>query len=171
MGFKQGHAAVDALAHNPPLTRAVLSTPAEMREQLLQVTRTAEHSLCIYTAELSPDLYGQAAFLKALKHLVLARRYARVRILSSAPATLDEHTQPICTMAMRLPSLIEIRSVPAADMGAAEFVVADGRALVYRIHRNRWDGMVEHNDPAVAKFYLTHFDSAWSDATPTRLSN
>lgn len=145
-------------------TRSVLNSMAEMREQLLVVTRSAEHSLVIYSADLTTLLFGHAPFLEALKYLVLARRYARVRILTGpGPYRLvPRHT--LLTMAERLPSLIEIRTVPPDAIGTVEFVIADNRALVYRIHHARWDGMADLNDPAVAKFYLAQFDALWQAA-------
>lgn len=145
-------------------TRSVLNTAAEMREQLLVVTRCAEHSLVIYASELSAALYGQATFLEALKYLVLARRYARVRILTSTEPYHLTLRHALLSMAERLPSLMEIRTVPADMLGASEFVIADSRALVYRIHNSRWDGMADLNDPAVAKFYLAQFDATWQAA-------
>jgi hypothetical protein len=163
---QQSREASDATQSAPltTSTRSVLSTLAEMREHLLVVTRAAEHSLSIYTADLAAALYGQPPFLEALKYLVLARRYARVRILTSTTPDASTQTQALLSMAERLPSLMEVRTASAAVLGAAEFAIADGRALVYRIRNDRWDGMVDLNDPAVAKFYLGQFDSAWQAA-------
>lgn len=160
----------DDVAPTPPgslakSTRSVLSTLLEMREQLLVVTRTAEHSLSIYTAALGSELYGQPAFLEALKYLVLARRYARVRILTDSSVATNAPRHALLGMAERLPSLMEVRMIDAATLGPAEFVIADARALVYRIRNDRWDGMVDLNDAAVAKYYLGQFDSAWQAAT------
>lgn len=153
-----------ALPGSGTLTRTVVSTLPELRNQLLDVTRAAEHNLVIYAAELSAELYAQPAFLDALKHLVLARRYARVRILTSALPHQLSPRHPLLSMAERLTSLMEIRTVPTDILGATEFVIADHRAIVYRLHRTRWDGMADLNDTAVAKFYLAQFDAMWHAA-------
>ena len=160
----QGAAPNEFVSGSGTVPRSVLNSLAEMREHLLAVTRCAEHNLVIYAAQLSSTLYAQPAFLEALKCLVLARRYARVRILTSTIPYQLTPRHPLLVMAERLPSLMEIRTVPTDALDATEFVIADSRALVYRIHHSRWDGMADLNDGAVAKFYLARFDAWWQAA-------
>lgn len=146
-------------------SRMILSTPDEVRTQLIAVTRLAERSLCIYTKTLESELYEQPAFLDALKRLVLARSFARVRILlAELSPTLNRH--PVVSLAARLPSLIDIRVMRAKHYDASAFVVVDERAVVYRMHCTRWDGMADHKDVAVARLYMGQFERAWAESLP-----
>jgi len=46
-------------------------------------------------------------------------------------------------------------------LGSAAFIIADDRALVYRVQASRWDGIAELNDPLIARKYLAYFDEVW----------
>lgn len=143
-------------------TRVVLSSMEEVRQQIVAVTRQAERSLAIYTKVLEAEIYEQASFVEALKRLVLARPFARVRILLAEHDVHDKH--PLFVMAARLPSLMEIRAMPMRQYDASVFVVADERAVVYRMHCTRWDGMADMQDQPVAKMYLGKFEQAWAES-------
>lgn len=52
----------------------------------------------------------------------------------------------------------------AAQCGA--YLVADDRAVVYRLRADTWDGIADFNNPSVARLYLTEFDALWSRSAP-----
>lgn len=149
--------------------RTILASLEEFRREVVAVTRSAERSLAVYTTRLEPEIYAYPAFVEAVKRLVLARSFARVRILvAEADAALDsEH--PLATIAARLPAMMELRLMPTEQCDGSGFVVADEAAVVYRMHCTRWDGIAELYDPPVAKMYLGRFDRIWPDATPLRI--
>jgi hypothetical protein len=65
-------------------------------------------------------------------------------------------------LARRITSHIEIRRVkPDSRDNQSAFLIADDRALVYRLQASRWEGIVEMNDPLVARRYLNYFDDIW----------
>jgi hypothetical protein len=65
-------------------------------------------------------------------------------------------------MGRRLTSCIDIRPVIGAiRQRAAGYVIADDRAIVYRVHPDRWDGVADLNNPPVARQYLDEFDEIW----------
>src|SRR6185437_8806324 len=72
---------------NPATTRpaseslTVLSTLAEARSAVNEIAATAQRLISIYTPDLEPDLYDQTPFLEVIKHFVLARSFAKVRVL------------------------------------------------------------------------------------------
>lgn len=148
----------------------VFTTQTETREQLLGVTRSAEKQLAIWSTNLAVGLLETPGFLEALKRFVLARRHARVRILTRIPPESSEQTQALLAMAECLPASFEMRTLADAGLDAGELLVSDDRGVVYRIHTDRWDGMANQNDPLVARFYLTQFDTAWRSAVPTARS-
>ena len=40
--------------------------------------------------------------------------------------------------------------------------IADEQALVYRARAESWEGMSDTHEPAVARMYLSKFDSLWN---------
>jgi hypothetical protein len=67
-------------------TRTILTTMPEVREASLKVAKSAQRLLSIFTQDLEPLIYGEEPFLEAIKRLVLARSYAKVRVLLADPS-------------------------------------------------------------------------------------
>ncbi|MDE2294596.1 MAG: hypothetical protein KGL36_03950 [Gammaproteobacteria bacterium] len=147
----------------PASTRSILSTMEEVREASLQVARSAQRLLSIFTHDLEPMIYGEEPFLEAIKRLVLARSYAKVRVLLADPSRAMFDNNKFLILARRLTSCIDLRTMgPEYPASAGAFIIADDRALVYRLRIDRWDGISDMNDPAVVRRYLTFFDEVWS---------
>jgi hypothetical protein len=148
-------------------TRTILSTVEEVRAAALQVATAATRLLAMYTQDLDPQIYDQPRFLEAIKRLVLARGYAKVRVLLADPARTSYESSRFIALARRITSHIEVRTVvpPLRDNPSA-FLIADDRALVYRRQARSWDGIAEMNDPVVARLYLDHFDETWLASAP-----
>ncbi|MGE0113507.1 MAG: hypothetical protein AB7T07_01275 [Steroidobacteraceae bacterium] len=144
----------------------VFTTQTETYEQLLGLTRSAVKQLAIWSTNLDSGLWESPGFLEALKRFVLARRHARVRVLTPQLPDTGERRHALLAMAERLPASFEVRTAAQAGLDAGELLLADDRGVFYRIHVDRWDGMSDLNDPLVARFYLTQFDSAWRAAVP-----
>jgi hypothetical protein len=66
-------------------TRTIVTTMPEVREASLKVAKSAQRLLSIFTQDLEPLIYGEEPFLEAIKRLVLARSYAKVRVLLADP--------------------------------------------------------------------------------------
>jgi len=144
-----------------PGTLTILTTMPEVREASLKVAKSAQRLLSIFTQDLEPLIYGEEPFLDAIKRLVLARSYAKVRVLLADPsrAMVDNR---FLGLARRLASCVDVRAMSAeyaASTGA--FIIADDKALVYRLQADRWDGIADMNDPAVVRKYLKFFDEVW----------
>ncbi|GEM_PF-269521 len=54
----------------------------------------------------------------------------------------------------------------AATQGCGAFLVADERAIVYRLRADTWNGIADFNNPAAARLYLAEFDALWALSTP-----
>lgn len=162
----------DTGSHMLSSAPVVFTTQSEIREQLLSITRSAERQLTIWSSDLNSGLLETPGFLEAVKRFVLARRHARVRILTRqmpAPAA-DEPRNALLAMAERLPASFEVRTIANPGLDAGELLLADERGVLYRIHMDRWDGMADLNDPLVARFYMTLFDAAWRTALAVDLT-
>ena len=79
-----------------------------------------------------------------------------IMLSSSAPSAAPDYA-------------IEVRHL-RADLrnNTAAFLIADERALIYRLQASSWDGIAEMNDPPVARRYLAYFEDVWQASEPHR---
>ena len=109
----------------------VLTTLAEVRSAVSQVAASAQRLISIYTPDLEPDLYDQTGFLEVIKHFVLARSFAKVRVLLAEPTRVMRDSNRFVAMGRRLSSCIDLRDVAAeARQRASAFLIAEDRAIV-----------------------------------------
>jgi hypothetical protein len=142
--------------------RQVLSSREEVRAAVAQVTGLANRSLAILTHDLEPDIYDHDDFLETLKRFILARPFARVRVLIADPVRAMKDGNRFVSMGRRLNSYIEFRNVKPQYRNHAEaFCIADEHAIVYRARAESWEGMSDTYQPAVARRYLDMFDELW----------
>jgi len=143
--------------------RRVLSGKDEIRAAVIEATANATRALAILTPDLEPELYDQTDFLDALKRFILARGFARVRVLVTQPSRSLKTGNEFVAMADRLNSYIEFRHLkPEIATRDDAFFIADEKAIVYRTHWDAWDGMSDPCEPAVARYYLDSFDELWN---------
>ncbi|MGH8298090.1 MAG: hypothetical protein ACRES6_02260 [Steroidobacteraceae bacterium] len=145
----------------------VLTTLSEVRSAVCQVAASAQRLISIYTPDLEPDLYDQTGFLEVIKHFVLARSFAKVRVLLAEPTRVMRDSNRFVAMGRRLSSCIDIRYVAAeARQRASAYLIADDRAIAYRMRADTWDGVADINNPPVARLYLQEFDQIWDASAP-----
>jgi hypothetical protein len=168
----QGSALPDNSTSRSDLSQIlVISSLEEMRSAADSVAASAQRLMSIYTPDLEPDLYDQNGFLEIVKHFVLARRFAKVRVLLSDSGRLLRDNNRFIAMGRRLTSCIDIRPAAAsAKQRACGYLIADDRAIVYRVHSDRWDGVADLNNPPVARQYLDEFDEIWHASSPDDLA-
>lgn len=142
--------------------RTVISTAEDATQAATVVASNARRVLSIYSDDLESPIFEHAPFLEAVKRLVLGRRFAKVRVLIRDATRLPHHRHRFVQLARKLTSHIEIRVAPPpyADDPSA-YVIADERATLYRLQHDRWDGICDLDDRAVARLYLDRFDEAW----------
>jgi hypothetical protein len=144
----------------------VISSLEEMRAAVDAVAASAQRLMSIYTPDLEPELYDQNGFLEIVKRFVLARRFAKVRVLLSDSGRLLRDNNRFIAMGRRLTSCIDIRpAVGAVKQRAHGYLIADDRAIVYRVHADRWDGVADLNNQPIARQYLDEFDEIWHAST------
>jgi hypothetical protein len=143
--------------------RQVLTNVAEVRAAVIQVTGIANRTLAIMTHDLEPEIYDHDEYLETLKKFILARTFARVRVLILEPARVVLSASRFVAMGRRLNSYIEFRRVtPDLANHPEAFFIADEQALVYRARAESWEGMSDTHEPAVARMYLSKFESLWN---------
>jgi len=143
--------------------RTVLSSVEDVRAAVVEVVGLANRGLSIMTHDLEPQIYDHDDFLETLKRFILARSFARVRVLILDPNRVIKTGSRFVTMGRRLNSYIEFRNVkPEYRTHHEAFCIADEHALVYRARAETWDGMSDTYEPAVARIYLSTFDTIWN---------
>ncbi|MEP7246619.1 MAG: hypothetical protein ABI885_23470 [Gammaproteobacteria bacterium] len=148
-------------------TLTVLTSLSEARAAVNKAAASAQRLISIYTPDLEPDLYDQSPFLEIIKHFVLARSFAKVRVLLVEPSRVMRDSNRFVAMGRRLSSCIDIRYVTGdAPQRASAYLIADDRAIVFRMRADTWDGIADFNNPPVAKLYLTEFDNVWNASAP-----
>ena len=141
----------------------VLTTLAEARAAVNKAAGSAQRLISIYTPDLEPDLYDQTAFLEIIKHFVLTRSFSKVRVLLAEPTRVMRDSNRFVAMGRRLSSCIDIRYVAAqSPQRASSYLIADDRAIVYRMRADTWDGVADINNPSAARVYLQEFDQVWN---------
>ena len=148
-------------------TLTVLTSLAEARLAVNKAAGVAQRLISIYTPDLEPELYDQSAFLEIIKHFVLARSFSKVRVLLVEPSRVMRDSNRFVAMGRRLSSCIDIRYVTGdAPQRASAYLIADDRAIVFRMRADTWDGIADFNNPPVAKLYLGEFDGVWNASAP-----
>jgi hypothetical protein len=156
-------AAGSASSRQSTETLTVLTSLAEVRVSVNEIAATAQRLISIYTPDLEPDLYDQTAFLDVIKHFVLTRSFSKVRVLLAEPTRVMRDSNRFVAMGRRLSSCIDIRYVAAqSPQRASSYLIADDRAIVYRMRADTWDGVADINNAAVARVYLQEFDQVWN---------
>lgn len=136
-----------------------------MRQAVIEVAREASRKVSIFTHDLEPGIYDDPDFLEVIKRLVLSQTYSRIRVLIADPTRAVKNGNNFVHLGRRLNTYIEFRHVREDLRTHAEsFCIADETALVYRLQANRWDGIADTFEPAVARLYGTMFDEIWLDS-------
>lgn len=145
----------------------VLTSLAEARAAVNKAAGAAQRLISIYTPDLEPDLYDQSPFLEIIKHFVLSRSFSKVRVLLVEPSRVMRDSNRFVAMGRRLSSCIDIRYVASnSPQRASAYLIADDRAIVYRMRADTWDGIADFNNQPVARLYLTEFDAVWNASAP-----
>ena len=143
-------------------TPRLVAGPAETRAAIIDIVGRAQRSLTILTPNLEPEIYEHDDFLVTLKRFVLAKSFARVRVLITEPERAIKPGNQLVQMGQRLSSYIELRNLAESlrpDVRA--YCIADADSVLYRANYSTGDGMVAQNAPEIAKLYLSEFDELW----------
>jgi len=143
--------------------RWVLAAKEDTLAAAIEIAAVAQRGLAILTPDLEAGVYDHERFLEIVKHLVLAKRFARVRVLISEPQRTIRLGNRLVGLGRRLNTYIEFRNVHEDYREHREaFLLADDVALLYRINHARWEGIADTYEPAVARRYLALFEEIWT---------
>ncbi|MEO8444357.1 MAG: hypothetical protein ABI567_05050 [Gammaproteobacteria bacterium] len=149
--------------------RWVLATMDDTLAAAIEIAAVARRGLAILTPDLEPGVYDHERFLEIVKRLVLAKRFARIRVLISDPQRTIRLGNRLVGLGRRLNTYVEFRNVHEDYREHREaFLLADDVALLYRINCARWEGIADTYEPAVARRYLTLFEEIWAASETSR---
>jgi hypothetical protein len=142
--------------------RWVISTKDEMRQAVIEIASEASRRISIFTHDLDPGIYDDPDFLEIIKHLILSQTYSRIRVLIADPSRAMKNGNDFVHLGRRLNTYIEFRHVREDLRTHPEsYCIADETALAYRLQHEKWEGIVDTHEPAVAKLYGETFDDIW----------
>ena len=166
--------------NNPPAPTATLSDvttadgrealqPIESREDIRQHTLKlfgqARHSLCLYSPDLEPWLYNHNDIAQASRRFLLAHPRNRLRILLADPTPVIQHGHRLLTLARRLTSGLQIRTLnPAYPAQSAAILVIDHCGLLVRPGPEHTTGYALYQSLGRARAMRHQFDSAWEQS-------
>ena len=122
---------------------SVITSIAEARIAVDTAAASATRMLSIYTQDLEPEVYDQTPFLEIIKSFVLARSFAKVRVLLVDPTRVMTDTNRFIAMGRRLSTYIDIRYVAShmPQQRSCAYLIADERAIVYRLRADTWTAL------------------------------
>ena len=135
-------------------------------EAAFEVAAQAQRSLTIMTPDLEPGVYDHEDFLEIVKRLVLAKRYARVRVLVTDPSRTVRNGNRLVALGRRLNTYIDFRNLHEryrTDIHPA-YIIADESAVLYRANGRRYEGIMGRNEPAIARQHLDAFEQPWEES-------
>jgi hypothetical protein len=130
--------------------RWVISSKDEMRQAVIDVIGEASRRISIFTHDLEPGIYDDPDFLEVVKHLVLSQTYSRIRVLIADPSRAIKNGNTFVHLGRE-----DLRT------HTESFCIADETALVYRLQHEKWEGIADTYEPAVAQVYGQMFDEIW----------
>ena len=146
--------------------RQILTSFEDVREGAIAIAGCAKRSITILTPDLEPGIYDHEEFLGIIKHLVLAKRYARVRVLISDPGRTVRNGNRLVALGRRLNTYVEFRNLHEdyRDQLRGAYIIADESAVLYRIDGRRYDGIMGTCEPAIARQHLDAFRKPWEES-------
>lgn len=140
---------------------------AELSRAALRLTETGQRELAIFSRELEPGLYDDAAFVSQVSRIARSGRHARVRLLIREHDRLIKHGHPLVRLAQQLPSHVEIRMIARAHQHQVQgFLVVDDARVLYQPQAEVYEAKTCPHDRRWAHDLLAEFQGMWDHAHP-----
>jgi predicted GNAT family N-acyltransferase len=114
----------------------------DLRDATLALIASARREICIYSRDLEPDLYEDAAIFEAMRKVALSGKGASVRILLQDITRVVRDGHRLVDLTQRLPSILHIRRVAHEDAQyPSAFVLTDQGGYLFRAFGDRFEGV------------------------------
>lgn len=143
--------------------RWVLSSLDETLDATVEMVAATHRRISIFSVDLDPGIFDDSRFIEAVKRLTLSKPFIRIRVLIANPSRVVRNGNPFVQLARRLSACIEFRNADEEYRDHREaFLIADEAAVMYRVDSQKWEGIADTHEPAVARRYLGMFDEIWN---------
>lgn len=140
----------------------VIDSSDDNQAAAIRLVTQGGRSLDIFSRDLEPRIYDNAAFADAVRTLAVKTRDLHVRILIIDPDFIIKHGHRLIELARRLTSHMEIRKVHEDYCNNPEaFLVVDARGLLHRKLASRYEAVVNFNNPMAATELRNQFTEMW----------
>ena len=134
---------------------------------LLELAQNAQRELCVQSHHLDAFAYGDAAFVEAVKNMILGNRRAQVRVLLNdvGPAAKGHR---LVDLGRTLSSFIVFRQLSQSDRDNLEDrVIVDRTRFIERLDPESLDALHYPDAPADSRRRLEDFEQLWAHAAPS----
>jgi hypothetical protein len=151
----------------PDSTPQLLTGAADYAARATQMVSQARMEVALMSQELDRRIYGTEVFTEALRRFVLQHERTRVRVLVNSTQAAMSNSPRLVEFGRSLSSFVEFRELLPARQQAIreEYVVADGRILLYRETPQDLEAKYYGAAPHVARLQLKTFDLLWNEST------
>lgn len=140
----------------------VIDTSEDNQAAAVQLVTQGGRSLDIFTRDLEPRIYDNAAFVDAVRALAIKTPGLHVRILIVDPDFIIKHGHRLIELSRRLTSHMEIRKVHEDYCNNPEaYLVVDRRGVLHRKLATRYEAVVNFNNPRQATDLQAQFTEMW----------
>lgn len=150
----------------PELLSGVAAFAARAAERVAH----AGMEVAVLSQELDRRVYGGEAFAAAIRRFVLQHERTRVRVLVNATQVAMANSPRFVELGRSLSSFVEFRELLPSRRQTIreEYLIADGRALLYRETPQDLDARDYGQIPHAAREKLREFDLLWNESPPAQ---
>lgn len=155
---------------HPSADAELLTGAADFAARATQMVSGARMEIALLSQELDRRIYGTEVFGEALRRFVLQHGHTRVRVLVSHTQAAVANSPRLVELGRALTSFVEFRELlPMRQQTVREeYLVADGRLLLYRETPQDLEARYYANAPHVARMQLRSFDLMWNESPPAQ---
>jgi hypothetical protein len=152
---------------HPPSEAELLTGAADFAARATQMVSQARTELSLLTQELDRRIYGTEIFGESLRRFVLQHGHTRVRVLCNNTQAAVSNSPRLVELGRSMSSFVEFRELLPARQRAVreEYLVADGRLLLYRETPQDLEAKYYGAAPHLARMKLKGFDVLWNEST------
>lgn len=137
------------------------------KQSVIHMAKQGRRSLDLFTPNLDPRVFDNDEFIDAVKNIALDNPRSRVNILILNPHAVVSRGHRIVELARRISSHVFIHRADDEDTDRVDtFMVVDNVGIMRRAHNDRFEGLVEFNNPAEARLLSKEFAEMWERSQP-----
>ena len=155
---------------HPPSEGELVIGAADFAARATQMISGARMELALLSQELDRRIYGTEVFGEALRRFVLQHGRTKVRVLVNHTQAAVANSPRLVELGRGLSSFVEFRELlPMRQQTVRdEYLVADGRLLLYRETPNDLEAKYYGAAPHMGRMQLKHFDLLWNESQPAQ---